>query len=593
MKFILNENKKFLLEERFILQEAKTLEEASIAEVAQKWTAQLSDTFTNTKEVLKKYYEFAGNPASSSKIYKLKAELDKAAEEVTASLELPATEISAEHVKVKAELSEYIKAVKKVTEIIKDSTDDNNEATLAVLPKRIAKLEAIHGKTSWKATDLDQLANLIAWIAERLAPVFEEAVGIPDSKIEKFKANCKECLELINTVQGNLPTDFSKLTAEDLRAYKELIQKVLEASKLQNAEKVTRIAVIRSFTTIEPQVQALKDAYTQLSKSSIIASQVTARNKTAASLERTVAGMNEEDWQVKYANAVNKETVIEEFIYTTWDNTADASRVLQIKKAVTQECESFGFKPSDVDGKHGNPFIQFISNVYLKYNVRPEAYNAIHNLVANGTLKGQDLISKGSLGKGNLVFCKDLYKLEAPVIKLYLRKQASLLKAANKPDIFTSIPEMVFNILYQLPEITSEPLGWPTNLKLNTLAAIEELEAKWIGAVSEVPLDPNDKPETRSTTDTEILKQIADTKAASKLLVTFAIKFSSNDEIVNLVKSCTEAKQLMDQTTTLAEIQKLVASVEKFYKIKDISAAKALSLTKSILESDRFNLTTE
>lgn len=593
MKFILNENKKFLLEERFILQEARPLEEASIAEVAQKWTAQLSDTFTNTKEVLKKYYEFVGNPTSNSKIHKLKTNLDRTAGEVIASLELPATEISAELVKVKAELSEYIQVIKKVTETIKDSTDNDNEATLAVLPKRIAKLEAIHGKASWDATDLDQLANLIAWATEKLAPVFEEAAGIPDSKIEKFKADCKECLELINTVQSNLPADFSKLTTEDLRVYKELIQKVLEASKLKDAEKVTRIAVINSFTTIEPQVQALKEVYTQLNKSSVIASQVTDRSKTTASLERATAGMNEKDWKIKYANAVNKETVIEEFIYTTWNNTADANKVLQIKQAVTQECESFGFKPSSEDGKNGNPFIQFISNVYLKYNVRPDAYNVIHNLVANGTLKGQDLISKGSLGKGNLVFCGNLYKLEAPVIKLYLKKQASLLKAANKPDIFASIPEMAFNMLYQLSEIASEPLGWSTNLKLNTLAAIEELEAKWIGTISETPLDPDDKPEKRSITDAEVLKQIADTKAASKLLVTFAIKFSSNDEIVNLVTSCTEAKQLMDQTTTLTEIQKLVASVERLYKIKDISAAKALSLIKSVLESDRFNLTME
>ena len=49
----------------------------------------------------------------------------------------------------------------------------------------------------------------------------------------------------------------------------------------------------------------------------------------------------------------------------------------------------------------------------------------------------------------------------------------------------------------------------------------------------------------------------------------------------------------MSKTTTLEDIQKLVASVERLYKIESINATQALSLIKSILESDQFTLTME
>ena len=77
MKFILQENTSFILEERCKLAEADSLTEASISEVAQKWTAQLTDTFSNTAEVLKKYHEFSGNPLSSAKVQNLKTSLDR------------------------------------------------------------------------------------------------------------------------------------------------------------------------------------------------------------------------------------------------------------------------------------------------------------------------------------------------------------------------------------------------------------------------------------------------------------------------------------------------------------------------------------
>ena len=90
-----------------------------------------------------------------------------------------------------------------------------------------------------------------------------------------------------------------------------------------------------------------------------------------------------------------------------------------------------------------------------------------------------------------------------------------------------------------------------------------------------------------------MIKQIDSTENAVKVLATLAIKFSSNDKIVQAVQSCKEAKQLMDTATTLEKIQKLVASVERLYQLTHINATQALNLIKSILESDKFDLTKE
>ena len=268
----------------------------------------------------------------------------------------------------------------------------------------------------------------------------------------------------------------------------------------------------------------------------------------------------------------------------------DAKEVLKIKEPLLAECEVYGF---ETEGDAKNPFISFISNVYLKYKEKftVEKYNIIHNTVANNNLTGEDLAGEGSMSKGNLVFCEALYTLDAQVIKLYLKKQAKLLKAANKPATFSNPAEMAFNILYKLTEVvTGVGTKDSSNQQLRTMADIERLELKWTGSVSDTA---ETSPAKKVATNAELLKQIDTNDKAIKVLVALAIKFSSNDKIVAAVQSCKEAKALMLKTTTVDEIQKLVASVERLYKIENITATQASSLIKSILESDQFSLTKE
>jgi hypothetical protein len=217
----------------------------------------------------------------------------------------------------------------------------------------------------------------------------------------------------------------------------------------------------------------------------------------------------------------------------------------------------------------------------------------IHNLVAsNEVLKGEDLAGAGVMGKGNLVFCKALYKLDDGAIKMYLKKQHSILQAAKKPEIFKSNAEMAFNILYN---VTQAQEGRSTKdaaeMQLRSMAQIEQLESKWTGTISNTA--EADKSKNKVATNAELINQINNTADAAKLLMAIAIKFSSNEKITGAVSSCKEVNELMTRNITLIEVQKLVASVERLYKVDKITEKQALSLITSILESDKFEFKSE
>jgi hypothetical protein len=128
------------------------------------------------------------------------------------------------------------------------------------------------------------------------------------------------------------------------------------------------------------------------------------------------------------------------------------------------------------------------------------------------------------------------------------------------------------------------------DMQLRPMSAVEELESKWIGHVSTT----NDEHSSNTiANNAELIQQIDTTDNAVKVIAALAVKFSSNDALVAKAQSCKEAKELMSQTTTLEDIRKLVASVERLYKLESITVKQALSLIKSILESERFSLTLE
>jgi hypothetical protein len=196
------------------------------------------------------------------------------------------------------------------------------------------------------------------------------------------------------------------------------------------------------------------------------------------------------------------------------------------------------------------------------------------------------------MGKGNLVFCKALYKLDDGAIKMYLKKQHSILQAAKKPEIFKSNAEMAFNILYNVTQVQEgRSTKDAAEMQLRSMAQIEQLESKWTGTISNTA--EADKSKNKVATNAELINQINNTADAAKLLMAIAIKFSSNEKITGAVSSCKEVNELMTRNITLIEVQKLVASVERLYKVDKITEKQALSLITSILESDKFEFKSE
>lgn len=584
-KFILNENKQFLLEERF------NLTEATAAELAQKWTVQFLKTFGNTEAVLNKYIEYASISKDKDKAQRQlntwATNLKEATEDFEIVLRQPLADITADFASAKNGLKACLDVLINAITVFEDTKSSITTSTenLTSLKKVINPLNTLYSATTWSAANVTKLKQLIEKVKELGARIFDSSALEADSaNVQKFKEDCTDCLELLTELKAKLSvdTDFTKFSSEDLATYQAEVKRLIDSVHLKEASALNKGLVIANFTLYWEQVQTLKTGYSTISSLSSL-------NPKSMRIDLDTASTDQKDWKSKLAGAVKKDTVIQEFIYTTWPKSA--ADVLKIKDTLLPECEAYGF---EAEGDHKNPFIFFISEVYLKYKglVTPEKYNAIHNLVADNKLTGKDLAGEGDMGLGNLVFCKALYSLDAKVIKLYVRKQYNLLKAATKDDRFKTNAELAFNALYSLTEIaTGDATKNSASMSLRPMNDVEQLEAKWTGQVSDTAeADSNKK---KIATNAELIRQINTTENAIKVLVALAIKFSSNDKIVALAQSCKEARELMSKTTTLEAIRKLVASVERLYKIEAITVTQALSLAKSILESDQFTLTLE
>ena len=585
MKFILSENKFILAETpRFHLDERFTLVEATAAELAQKWSTQLIKTFDNTEAVLKKYIEYvnisAEKTANKGRIDAWAEKFKDAAEEFEVTLRQPLTELNSDLVTAKTQLTSCIEVLNDVIATVGETPE--NKADLNSLKKLIKSFDTLNNAPSWTTANVTVLKQTLEKVIELSKTFFDTSDLDADlAEINDFKTDCTECLKLLTTLKTKLTTDFdfTKASSDDLAVFQTTARQLLDSAQLKDTATLNKGLIMANFKAYWKQVKLLKSGYTTLVELPSL--------NTKIETDSTSPGGK--DWKAKLAGAVNKDTVIQEFIYTVWPEKA--KEVLKIKNTLLLECEAYGF---ETGGSTQNPFITFISEVYLKYNglVTPVKYNVIHNAVADRYLTSEDITGNGKMGKGNLIFCKTFYSLDPNVLKLYLKKQFNLLNATTKDSRFKTNAEMAFNALYDLPEIT---LGDATtnavSLKLRPMNDVESLEAQWTGQISDIAGDTDTKKKIAS--NSELIKQIDTTENAVKVIAALAIKFSSNDKVSTAAQSCKEVRALMAKTTTLTEIQKLMASVENRYKIDSINATQAVDLIKSILDSEQFNLTME
>lgn len=612
MKFILNEHKKFILKEKFILTEAE-----EILEVESKVFENVKVKWDSTKQKLTQYMDYINK---LSILRESKINLDTVTERV-ARLNKDSLNIKMFKEALRSfyeTLQQVITNAENALNSAPESMKDRLAGDSGVKSRYNEVFEELLGAFQGDASDtneaisiedLNEFYQLLAEEKELEGAYPIVNVSLTPEAVKKFEGAQKNISTSLQRICSDI-TEIEKMSElfnkaakdnpnnnKDFQAFRQLLQEL--PTMLDALESVDKLKTILNQVAelnnklVNPSVKTVLDLMEKTLKDDKKAKEEEeAKEKARADLSATGSETNDTNWSIRYANATNKEAIITEFIYTTWNTTEKGTKVEQIKVPLTKECEIYGFKASNDQGKNGNPFIKFISDRYLGYSeFKPETYNVIHNLVADNTIPAAELISGGSLQTANILFCKALYSLDYTVAKMYLQKQQALLKITKIPAAFKSIPEMVYNILYKLDDITSLTSDSSSvDLQLRSISTIEELEAKWIGEVTKNYSSKND-PTTNVTVDDKLLQQIETSENAVKVLVAMAVKFSSNKEITRIVKTCTEANELMSKTTTLEEVQRLVSKVESLYKLENIDKTKALDLVKKIMMSDLFKLT--
>jgi hypothetical protein len=588
MKFILNEGKKFCLEERFILNEA------SAADVAKTWTTKLNDYLTNADLVFKAYLQIVKDEskkpkstADAEKDLNSRGEKGKevtaAIEDIEDSLELPAEQIKGEDGQFTQIRSEVKHCHDAVEAALPTLTLKNNLKSLA--NTQLKALEDLSSKTAWTNDDIDELKAVLEWFSKNISPLFDTAdqaktIEADRTKLQKFIDTCNKGLEIIENIQDDLQEfNFDEGSNEDLRAYRELIQLLVTNTDLQ----LKPVAKINAFSNDEKQ-DFIDKIDNQQSRIENINSHLLKISETPllTSTKEVV------DWQTELASAANenKLKVIERFIYTVWPSE-EAEKVMAIKTPLLAACKVHGF---DVKGATKNPFLDFVSKVYLPYGMSADAYIAIHNSVANRNLTSKDLSAEGVLKAGNIVFCKALYKLKPEVIKMYVKKQYNLLKAtASESSGFKQSSDLAFSALYKVdpPVLDGAASKFSKDLELRPMNEVEQKEAEWTGAVSSTA------EEEKITINEELLKKIGSKTNAIKVIIALLIKFSSDNKIKEASYKCKEVKAELAKSISFDKLRTLITEVETTYKLTNITAAQALLLIENIIKYSLFGLTVE
>ena len=573
MKYVLNEHKKFILEEKFILKEAEQLTEASIADVALTWTENFKEISKKIKMLLEKFIKYAGisNDRTDAKntFNKVKDDINNAWEEMEVSLSLPEKNRLNAMEAIKAELEQYIKALEAVKQEIKD---EKSEYKMLELGARITKLSALNSKATWDRKDLSALTDHHSWIKATIIPLFDTAdIELSEENVKKFRTTCNSCLKLITDINANLPNIFTNFDKSSLMTYISAMQyfeKIEEWVDKWSAIKENKVhgLIKANIDTLSKQVIDLETSYKKINNSSVIQ---TNTKKT--------------DWAAKYNDAVNKDAVWEEYLETVWfkDASEDTiNRIKSISNALKQECISYGFDNT-------NPFITFINETYLKTTMPKYCYEAIHNAVVEEKVKVKDLTGEGELGKYNIIFCQDLYTKEDKSVSAYLKRQSDLISRKFPENVFSSKKEFVVNIMYMLESTTTIDNLDISKLKLNTFDKINELEKTYTGSTTS---------ENKSDKDTvvindSIIDSIENTAEATQILGVIALKFAANSAVTDSLVKYKEISDWLVKNTTITDLFKTIKNIDNKFKLTGINTKQALNLINKIIGSSKFTFT--
>lgn len=472
MKFILNENKKFKLEERFILVEADE-DNLSSNETSQlswgKLYTQCSES-KQSKEALNKFWE-GGLPSSGT----------------TNKKDLPTIPEGSEF--SEGFLNAFKIKNKKLRDVLQQQligADWNLktpviEACLAYLAKYSPTIEAYSA-----------IINTIAAKGLSVEDLIKEGV-----------------LESNNLIFNTNFLSLTKACVEYLTLQTEIIKKFEKEPNLIN--------IFYNIMSTKGNLDKIDDNPVETNFILASISEIKLRIKTLT-LDTEVT-----DWTATYAAAINKNAVWEDYLYTEWHpilTDAEFKLLLKIQEPFKIECATYGFE-ADLKNKTSftNPFAQFIKGIFLKLRSPSAAsYTVIHNAISKNRLNVAELQAGGKLKLNSILLCNELYELSTEAMSQYINKYSNLIRNTDS--------ENLLKIFYEKVDNNSQYK--PTNNVLNSLSMINQQELALNKKVSSL------QDESSSEEGLAKAKELEDLTKLKNLIVSLVIKHDIKTDSLNL-----------------------------------------------------------
>lgn len=612
MKFILNEHKKFILEEKYILKEADQLTEASVADVAMKWTNHFKNTLENTKKVLEKYINFSSiskNSANTKDAFtKTKNAINKTWSELEVSLSMPDNERAASLLAMKAELKKYIEALKTVpTEIL----DKKSKDTITLLNSRITDLTALDTKTTWEKKDIAELTEIHQWVEAKVLPLFDVSdIENSANTAENFKKVCENCLKLIDDITSNLPESFTDFDEETLKNYISIMKISSENTTLQDVEKINKGLVIANLNTYLKQVTTLEQNYMKINNSGVITLSKANIKKQADEKEAAKKRAEEEeaerlnptvDWYELYkqcSESKNRQQAYNAF----WNGgfpLADEANPNDLPVAINEKIKkgyyigewgnqaelvkSFGTHFTDTLSEYGwsaklNPFITILKYLFKldKITINDASFDHLVAAMDGNLITEKDMLGNGILGTTNLIFNPQLYSKSTEMID-YLRWQKTFIaNRAALPDD-SDLKTTYINIMSTEgnQDDLNNKIAFNTAKSTNFNYTLRPLEI--VKGLIKTKLAVENEPEVvvKKATDEQVakvLKSITDDAIAKKFLSYIINTYRIiAPELINNLSSNVKDKAITNKNTVATSVKddtnfdKLIGRVDTKY----------------------------
>ena len=563
-KFILTENIKHILEEKYLLDERYILTEAS-----EKYLTVLKNWFTKVindlEPVVTKVEQIKQANGVSKNATTLEADL-KAIEAAGNEINISRNNPDGQDEELKKDLVTWYQAIlsllKKLpsynNNVNTDRTVKLGDPELKSINDDLTKLnKALTTGPFNKAEALSICDKLFDIIKEKVGGAISTDAKSSSDKVGKLKEACDNLLNRIEQLKNSATFDYTDLTdaevstcvnqlgiiSKDITEGGEGETPVLSLGtkiNFNNFEQNFNVYVnslklladsIQAFLNLEPVKRATAAADAKKAKEG-------QADETAAERKNSEA----KDWETLYQNCRTKEdfdAFWKDYFTTEWNLKGQDPKKPYVERFginFIEDLKQYGFNAIT------NPFIKFLKTKtifdLIGKTFNQDAYNLIHDAVAQGYLEGKDLGAGESsrFGKANVIFNPNLYKNLVTANK-YIKAQDGL--ARNNTSLKVEIQKIYsdgqegrIKVLNNLMLAAGDGDTFEKNLSAGgDLRPISEVE-KIYNQITNSKLD--DKSEATNLNLEEIINNIPEGKLKSVIAYLVDIcRFSNNTKAVN------------------------------------------------------------